>query len=55
MTFTFWPESSTAVIAWRFGLKFTSLTLPFFVSSISCEYVSFWSESRRGISVWLAR
>ena len=55
MTFTFWPESSTAVIDWRFGVNVTSLTLPFFVSSISCEYVSFWSESRRGISVWLAR
>ena len=36
---TFWPESSTAVIDWRFGEKVTSLTLPCFVCSINWEYV----------------
>jgi hypothetical protein len=55
LTFTFVPESSTASIDWRFGENVTSLTFPFFVSSISCEYVRSFPLSRRGIRVWLAR
>ena len=55
MTLTFCPESSTAVIDWRFGVNVTSLTSPFFVAWISCEYVIFSLPSRRGMSVWLAR
>jgi hypothetical protein len=55
LTLTFWPESSTAVIDWRFGENVASLTSPFFVAVISCEYVIFSLPSRLGIKVWLAR
>ena len=43
------------MIDWRFGEKVASLTSPFFVAWISCEYVIFSLPSRRGMSVWLAR
>ena len=52
---TFCPESSTAVIDWRLGVNVTSLTSPFFVAWISCEYVIFSLLSPRGMSVWLAK
>ena len=51
MTLTFCPESSTAVIDWRFGVNVTSLTSPFFVAWISCEYVIFSLPSRRGMLI----